>query len=306
MSVLVIANPRSRAGATGEKLPDVERALRRQGLAYELVCTQRPGHATEIARARREVEVIAVVGGDGTLNEVAQSYLNEQGEVLPGPELAIIPSGSGGDFRKTLDLSGSIDEAAAQIRFGRPRAIDLGVLHAIDHQGRPLLRAFVNIASFGIGGAVAELVNAGPKSLGGRATYLFGTLRALATYKNVEVRIRVDGAAFYEGRVFAVAIANGRYFGGGMKIAPHADPTDGKLDVVVLGDMSRTDVIALAPKVYSGAHLGQAYVSLGKGSSIEAEPIHAWTNVLLDVDGEGPGRLPVRATVRPGALTIRG
>jgi len=305
MTVLVIANPESRAGATAGKLPDIERALRRQGLGYELVCTQRPGHATEIARARRDVEVIAVVGGDGTLNEVAQSYIDDAGKVIDGPELALIPSGSGGDFRKTLDLSGSIDEAAAQIRFGRPRAIDLGVLEAIDHRGQHLVRAFVNIASFGIGGAVAELVNAAPKSAG-RATYLLGTLRALASYKNVDVRIRVDGAAFYEGRVFEVAIANGRYFGGGMKIAPHADPTDGKLDVVVLGDMSRTDVLALAPKIYTGAHLGQAYVSLGKGSVIEAEPLHAWAQVLLDVDGEGPGRLPVRATIRPGALTIRG
>lgn len=306
MTVLVIANPSARGGATAERLPEVERALRRQGLGYELVCTQRPGHATEIARARRDVEVIAVVGGDGTLNEVAQSYVDEHGEPLKGPELAIIPSGAGDDFRKTLDQSGSIDEAAAHIRFGGKRAIDLGVLHAIDHRGQNIVRAFVNIASFGIGGAVAELVNAAPKSLAGRATYLLGTLRALATYKNVEVRIRIDGTAFYEGRVFAVAIANGRYFGGGMKIAPHADPTDGKLDVVVLGDMSRTDVLALAPKVYTGSHLGQAYVSLGKGTVIDAEPIRAWSSVLLDVDGEGPGRLPVRATVRPGALTIRG
>ncbi len=300
MSVLVIANPQSRGGTTGERLPDVERALRRQGLRYELVCTQRPGHATEIARARRDVEVIAVVGGDGTLNEVAQSYIDDGGEPVAGPELALIPSGSGGDFRKTLDLSGSVDEAAAQIRFGGKRAIDLGVLHAVDHRGQHLVRAFVNIVSFGIGGAVA------PNSLGGRATALLGTLRALATYKNVEVRIRIDGATFYDGPVFAVAIANGRYFGGGMKIAPQADPTDGKLDVVVLGDMSRTDVIALAPKVYTGAHLGQAYVSLGRGSVIEAEPIRAWSTVLLDVDGEAPGRLPVRALVRPGALTIRG
>jgi diacylglycerol kinase family enzyme len=192
MSVLVIANPESRNGATAEKLPDVERAFRRQGLGYELVCTQRAGHATEIARARRDAEVIAIVGGDGTINEVVQSYLDDSGQVIAGPELAIIPSGSGGDFRKTLDLSGSIDEAVAQIRFGRSRAIDLGVLEAIDHRGQRLLRAFANIASFGIGGAVAELVNAGPKS-GGRATYLLGTLRALATYKNVEVRIRVDG-----------------------------------------------------------------------------------------------------------------
>jgi diacylglycerol kinase (ATP) len=298
--VLVIANPRSAGGATAERLPQIERALRRQGLAYELVCTQQPGHATEIARAHRGVEVIAVVGGDGTLNEVAQAYLDG-----PGPDLAIIPSGSGGDFRKTFDLSDSIDSAVAQIRFGKRRAVDLGVIDATDGIGRPVARAFVNIASFGVGGAVAELVNSNPKWLGGRATYFLGTLRALASYKNVEVRLRVDGAAFYEGRVFAVAIANGRYFGGGMKIAPHADPSDGRLEVVVLGDMSRTDVLALAPKVYNGAHIGAAYVSVAAGTTIEAEPLHAWSKVLIDLDGEAPGRLPLRATIKPAALMVR-
>lgn len=298
--VLVIANPRSAAGATAERLPQIERALRRQGLPYELVCTQQPGHATELARAHRDVDVIAVVGGDGTLNEVAQAYLDRE-----GPDLAIIPSGSGGDFRKTFDLADSIESAVAQIRFGKRRPVDLGVIDAVDELGRPITRAFVNIASFGVGGAVAELVNATPKWLGGRATYFLGTLRALASYKNVEVRLRVDGAAFYEGRVFAVAIANGRYFGGGMKIAPHADPSDGRLEVVVLGDMSRTDVLALAPKIYSGAHLGAAYVSIGAGATIEAEPLHAWSKVLIDLDGENPGRLPLRATLRPSALTLR-
>jgi diacylglycerol kinase (ATP) len=301
MKILVIANPRSRAGTTGERLPQIERALRRQGLAYELVCTQQPGHATEIAKRARGFDVIGVVGGDGTLNEVAQAYLDN-----PGPDIALIPSGSGGDFRKTLDLSDSIESAVAQIRLGRQRSIDLGVIEAIDHVGRPMTRAFVNIASFGVGGAVAELVNAQPKWLGGKATYFLGTLRALASYKNVEVRVRVDGARFYEGPAFAVAIANGRYFGGGMKIAPHADPADGRLEVVVLGDMSRTDVITLSPKVYSGAHLGEPMVSLAGGATIEAEPLHAWSKVLIDLDGEGPGRLPLRATVRAGAITIRG
>jgi len=306
--LLVIANPQSRAGRTAERLPEIERALRRQGLSYELVCTQRPGHASEIARGARtrEFDVIAVVGGDGTLNEVAQAYLDDEGRKVEGPDLAIIPSGTGGDFRKTLDLSGSLEEAVAQLRFGRRRAIDLGVLHARDHAGRNMMRAFVNIASFGVGGAALGLVNAAPKWLHGRATYLFGTLRALTSYRNVEVRLRIDGVPFYEGRIFSVAIANGRYFGGGMKIAPHADPSDGKLEVVVLGDLSPTEVVALAPKIYSGGHLGTQGVSLGSGRAIEAEPVHAWSSVLLDVDGEGPGKLPIRALVEPGALTFRG
>lgn len=305
--VLVVANPRSQGGATAKRLPDLERSLRRHGLPYELVCTTRRGHASEIAATERAraCDVLAVVGGDGTLNEVAQAFVDERGEPRTGPDLAVIPSGSGGDFRRTLDLSGDLDEAIAHVRFGRRRACDLGVLHALDHAGRPIVRAFVNVASFGVGGQVDRIVDESPKWMGGRAVFFLGTLRALATFTNPEVRIRVDGAAFYEGKIFNVAIANGRYFGGGMKIAPHADPSDGRFEVVALGDLSRAEVLALSAKIYAGAHLGARGVSVGSGRVVEAEPVHPWQSVLLDVDGEAPGRLPARAVLLPGAITIR-
>ncbi len=305
--VLVVANPRSRGGATAKRLPEIERSLRRHGLPYELVCTVRRGHASEIAASDRArgCDVIAVVGGDGTLNEVAQAFVDERGEPRAGPDLALIPSGSGGDFRRTLDLSGDVDEAIAHVRFGRRRPCDLGVLHAHDHGGRPIVRAFVNVASFGVGGQVDQIVDDAPKWIGGRAVFFLGTLRALATFTNPEVRIRIDGAGFYEGKIFEVAIANGRYFGGGMKIAPHADPADGRFEVIAIGDLSRAQVLALSPKVYAGAHLGAQGVSVGSGRVVEAEAVHPWQSVLLDVDGEAPGRLPMRAVVLPGAITLR-
>lgn len=308
MRLLVVANPVAGGGRTAERLPDIERALRRQGLSYELACTQRPGHAMELARAARsrDVDVIAVAGGDGTLNEVAQAYVDDEGKRLDGPDLAIIPSGSASDFRKTLDLSGSLEEAVAQIRFGHRRPVDLGVLHAVDHTGRRMVRAFVNVASFGMTGAIAELGSVGPKWLGGTASHLLGAVRALASHRNVAVRLRIDGVTFFEGRIFAVAIANGRYFSGGMKIAPHADPSDGKLEVVVLGDLAPRDLVTLAPKIFAGGHLGMQGVSIGSGRAVEAEPVHAWASVSLDVDGEAPGRLPMRALVEPGALSFRG
>lgn len=305
--LLVIANPRSGAGATARKLPEIERALRHHGLQYTLICTQRPGHAGEIAGSAtaRDVDVIAVVGGDGTLNETVQAYLATDGSALRGPELAMIPSGSGGDFRKTLGLSGGIDEAVARIRFGQRKPCDLGVLEMHDHQARPMTRAFFNIASFGVGGLVDQIVNDAPKWIGGKAVFLLGTVRALATYKNAAVRIKIDGSLFYQGAVFNCAIANGQYFGGGMKIAPHADPGDGRFEVVTLGDLSKREVITLSSKIYAGAHLGEHGVTVGSGSVIEAEPVHPWATVLLDVDGEAPGKLPLRASLRPGAIVVR-
>ncbi|MEO7095759.1 MAG: diacylglycerol kinase family protein [Polyangiales bacterium] len=305
--VLVIANPSSGGGSTARRIPEIERALRRQGLEYQLAATTRAGHASEIAASAtaRGIDVIAIVGGDGTLNEVAQAFMAKDGSAILGPDLAIIPSGSGGDFRKTLGLSGSIDEAVARIRHGQRRKCDLGVLELHDHDGKPIRHAFINIASFGVGGLVDKIVNESPKWFGGKAAFFLGSLRATLQYKNAPVRIKVDGVPFYEGPIFNVAMCNGRFFGGGMKIAPHADLGDGRLEVVALGDLGKAEVMRLSQKIYAGAHLGEPGVTVGHGKVIEAEPLHAWAAVLLDVDGETPGKLPVRATLREGALTLR-
>ncbi len=287
---------------------EIGETLRRYDLPHEIVLTRAPGHAKELALAAAAdgVDVIAVVGGDGTLNEVAQAYLGESGEAVPGPDLALIPSGTGGDFKKTLGMSGALDEAVARIRHGQRRAIDLGVLRMVSTAGDEKLHAFVNIASFGIGGQVDAIVNSSPKWLGGKAAFFLATLRAMAKYKNASVRVRVDNQLWYEGPIFNVAIANGRYFGGGMMIAPHADPSDGRFECVALGDLTRGDVVGLSAKIYQGAHLAARDVRVTSGTRVEAEPLHPWANVLLDVDGEQPGKLPVKATLLKGALTFRG
>jgi YegS/Rv2252/BmrU family lipid kinase len=305
--VLVIANPTSGGGATARRLPDIERALRRHGLPYQLSCTTRPGHASELARGARArgVDVVAAVGGDGTLNEIVQAWIDADGRPVEAPELALVPSGSGGDFRKTIGLSHSIDEAVARIRWARPRAIDLGLLDMQDHEGRAIKRAFLNIASFGVGGLADQIVNRAPKWIGGKPVFFAGTFLAMLQYKNQPVRVRIDGAPFYEGPIFNVAIANGRYFGGGMKIAPHAEPGDGRFEVVAIGDLGKTEILALTNKIYDGSHLAETGISVGSGKVVEAEPIHPWTSVLLDVDGEAPGKLPVRATLLPGAISFR-
>lgn len=305
--VRVILNPSAAAGRALDRVGDVEQALVKNDLAHEIVLTRCPGHATELARAAMGdgVDVVAVVGGDGTLNEVVQAYLGEGGAPVKGPDLALVPYGTGGDFRRTLGLSGAIDEAISRIRHGSRRPVDLGILRFFPHPTKEVHRAFVNIASFGIGGKVDELVNAGPKWLGGRAAFLLATARAMTSWKNPSVRVKVDGAAWYEGPAFNVAIANGRYFGGGMMIAPHADPSDGRFEVVAIGDLTRAEVVGLAPKIYKGAHLAADGVRVTSGARVEAELVHPWATVLADVDGEQPGKLPLVATVAKGALAFR-
>jgi diacylglycerol kinase (ATP) len=305
--VRVILNPSAAGGAALWKVRAVEAALNRYELRHEILLTRAPGHATELARAARAegVDVIAVVGGDGTLNEVVQAYLDGDGEAVAGPDLALVPCGTGGDFKRTLGLSGDIDGAVGRIRHGTRHPIDLGVLRFTPHNGAVGLRAFVNIASFGIGGEVDSIVNRSPKWMGGKASFFLATLRAMSRYKNASVRVTVDDEPWFEGPIFNVAIANGRFFGGGMMIAPRADPSDGCFELVSVGDLSKIEAMGLSSKIYKGSHLSADGVRATRGTRVQAEPMHAWATVLLDVDGEQPGKLPASATMAKGALSFR-
>ena len=163
----------------------------------------------------------------------------------------------------------------------------------------------MNITSFGLGGLTDRIVNDTPKWLGGKASFFLGTLRAMALYKNAPVRVLVDGKPFIEEPIVNVAIANGRYFGGGMKIAPDADPTDALFDVVALGDLSRVESIGLAAHIYRGSHVRERGVHVTRGSEVRAEALVQNAEVLIDMDGETPGRLPLVARIAPSALRIR-
>ncbi len=307
MHLRVILNPSAGSGGAARKKAAIVRALTVGGTAPEIVHTEGPGDAARLIReARRDgVECAVLVGGDGTLNDAVQGYLDDEGHVASGPDLGLIPSGTGGDFRRTFALGDSIEEAAARLLSASPRPLDLGLLSVTNHDGQLVRRAFINITSFGIGGLTDKIVNSTPKWIGGKAAFLTGTLRAMLVYKDVPVRVKVDGKVWLEAPIFNVALANGRFFGGGMLIAPDADPADGLLDVVALHDMSRIQSIALAQHIYKGAHLGQAGVKVARGKVIEAEPMASGAEVLVDMDGETPGRLPLRAELRPGALRLR-
>lgn len=306
MKFRLIVNPRAGAGSAGRSARDVSRALQRLGIAHDVAETRAPGHATELARMARDdgMDLIGVVGGDGTLNEVSQAYLAEDGTAAGGPDLALIPFGTGGDFRRTFGITGLKDALDRIVRMP-PRPIDLGVLELEGPSGNRIRKAFLNIASFGVGGQVDRIVNESPKWMGGRAAFLLGTVRALATYRNAPVRVLVDGALWFEGRIVNVAIANGRYFGGGMQVAPNADPGDGQFDIVAAGDLTVLENLGLSGRIYSGKHLTHPKVRATRGHLVEAFPLRADESVLVDLDGEQPGQLPIRATLLPGALRIR-
>jgi YegS/Rv2252/BmrU family lipid kinase len=306
MKLHLIVNPKAGSGRAAQRIPQIRRALADHGIQHELSLTEGPRDAARLVRLAADdgAEVIGVVGGDGTLNEVAQNYVDEHGAPRPGPALALIPAGTGGDFRKTFGVEDDVTDAVRRIATATPRAIDLGVVELTGHDGRPEMHAFINIMSFGIGGLTDRLVNESPKWLGGRMSFMLGTLRACMAYRNLPVSVRVDGEVRLETPIVNVAVCNGRYFGGGMMIAPEANPSDGLFDVIALCDLTRAQGIGLALKFYRGSHIGQPGVTVARGSEIEALPLRPKDHVLIDLDGETPGRLPLRARMLRGAVTL--
>jgi YegS/Rv2252/BmrU family lipid kinase len=264
--------------------------------------TERSLHAQTLTQRAVEqgYERIIAVGGDGTLNEVVNGLM----ESGPGKvQLGLVPRGTGGDFRRTFGWKDGVREAFVHLRDALARPLDVGRVEYTTREGMPGVRYFANVCSFGASGRVAELVNAGGRALGGKVGFLWSTVRALAGYRDQRVRLTVDASAWEEADVTTVAVANGRFFGAGMCVAPGADVSDGLFDVTIWSGYGLVDLALKAPSLYSGSH-----VRLSGTRTLRCRTLRAESDgeVLIDCDGEGPGRLPVQITILPGALQLLG
>ncbi len=304
MRVRLIVNPSAGGGTARAKLHAITAEFSRAGASCEVTETTRPGHATELARECEDVDVIAAMGGDGTFHEVAQAFVDDQGRSVGGPELGLIPNGTGGDLRRSFGLSLDPVAAVQRILSATPRKIDLGRATVSQHSER-VTRCFINVGSFGISGVVSRLVNQGSKLLGGRITFYVASLRGTLGYRNVSVQLFADGKQVLAGPVYLVAFANGAYFGGGMHIAPGAAPDDGLLDCVVLGDFGTLEALSLSKRIYDGTHLKHPKAQRVAGKHFEAKLWPADGEAWVELDGETPGGLPLSVDVLEGALTLR-
>jgi YegS/Rv2252/BmrU family lipid kinase len=304
---VVIVNPRSQGGKLGKRWPDLAEQLAR-AFPFDDVRTQAPGDATRLAAEalRGGAERVVAIGGDGTINEVVNGFFDDAGQpIAPNAALGIIPYGTGGDFRRTLNLPVAIADAAAVVAADHRRAIDVGRLELTTSDGGRAHRMFVNIASFGVSGVVDRLVNESGKKLG-RLSFALATARATWSYKNQRVELVFDGKPDdrVESTINTVAVANGRFFGGAMMVAPEAELDDGLFDVIAMGDFTFADLVKSGRRLYKGTHLGMDKVSSRRARVVEARPVEPGAIVELDVDGECPGRLPARFEIVPGALNV--
>jgi YegS/Rv2252/BmrU family lipid kinase len=303
-STVVVVNPRSAGGKTERRWPQLRQIIHEAYGPFEERFTKAPGDGTTLAREALQggAELVVALGGDGTINEVVNGFFDHD-QALAG-DFGVLPSGSGGDFVKTLGTAMDLRDAAAQLK-SAPKKIDVGRLTFTAHDGSEQHRHFINITSFGISGLVDRYVNQSNKPLGGKIAFAMASLRAGARYKNAMVRLTLDGRPPKDGKIYTVAVANGRYFGGGMKVAPEARLDDGLFDVVTLGDFGFSDLILRGLDIYSGKHVTNPKVTIHRARRVEAAPTDG-EEVLLDVDGEQPGRLPATFELVPGALSVRG
>ncbi len=300
---LVIVNPVSRGGATGRRWAAIEPKLRDALGALEVERTRGPRDAERIARegVRAGAELVIAAGGDGTASEVVAGVLGAG--LGRYAELAFLPLGTGGDLARALGTAGPLETTIANIAAGKSHAIDAGRVRFVARDGAARETHFVNIASAGVSGLVTQLVNDAPKQLGGRVSFFLGTVRAIARWQPVPARIRVDGALVHEGLLHLAGVANGRYFGGGMQLAPNARFEDGLFDVVVIEGGGKLRLLTNFPRIYAAKHLALPDVSVHRGTSVEIESdAETW----LEIDGEPLGRAPARFECLPGALRLRG
>jgi YegS/Rv2252/BmrU family lipid kinase len=300
MNTVFIVNPASANGATGRRWAEVSRRLRALGVEHETAMTNAPGHATDLAADALSagVDSLIAVGGDGTLNEVANGFFRE--DRTPVAALGLLPLGTGGDFRRTLNLPLKLEEAAMLIKRRKLRLIDVGRIQMKGLDGQPYTRCFVNIADAGIGGVVVERVNNTSKLLGGRVSFQYASLRVLLSYDPQEMEVKSAEGSF-SGRAQNVVIANCQYFGGGMWVAPQASPDDGLFDVIVFGDIARMEAIRSIGSIYKGKHVSNPKVQGWRSARVE---VSSDDRVLIDVDGEMCGNLPATFEIMPRALPV--
>ncbi len=294
-TVAVILNPAAGAGKTLKLLPRVSAALQALGRPYHLHVTTRAGEAPEVARqlAGEGPSVIIAVGGDGTINEIVNGIV-ASGRQIP---LGVVAGGHGSDFARTIGAPADVEKAIRRAASGIHRPIDLGRVTFDDGTSR----LFINVAGLGFDAEVAERAYHS-RFPGSKLPYLTAVAGALLRFQNLEVTVAFDGHRLTQRAVF-VTIANAKYFGGGLQITPMAAIDDGLLDLAIIGDLGKFELLGQVPRVYRGAHTDHPKFA---HHQVRTARIETATPARVQVDGELIGTAPATFSVEPGALCLAG
>ena len=302
--VAAIVNPCAAGGETARRWPELESLLQRSLGPVTTRFTRAPGSGTTIAREllRQGYDLLVAVGGDGTINEVANGFFEQDRLIRPEARLGILPLGTGGDFRRTLGIPANPAQAVEILAQGIPLPIDVGKVSFQTAKGTRENRYFVNMVSFGMGGLVAARSKNALRRLGGKAAFLWATLVTFLSYRGKQVELKIDDAR--EGLPFLVtnvAVGNGQFHGGGMRPCPTAKLDDGIFEVTVIDYAGAVELIRSLPVLYSGEIYQHPKVHHLRASTLAAESVVA---THIEVDGEALGRLPLQVSILPQRLPV--
>ncbi|TFG46765.1 MAG: diacylglycerol kinase family lipid kinase [Dehalococcoidia bacterium] len=303
----IIVNPAAGSGTTTRRWPHIKRQLDGLGIPYDFIFTEKPGHAIQLAKeaAEQNYRNVVAVGGDGTINEVVNGLLTSAptihlDESLTPIDLGVINTGTGSDFVRSLGIPRNPDRACHHLLSRQRLKVDVGLIEWNDN-GEEKRRFFVNAAGVGFDAEAAEAKKRISKILHGPISYLLSVGSTLFGYRNRPVAIKCDEASEKIHRVLSVIIANGKYFGGGMKVAPDAELGDQLFDVITIGDIGKVELLQAFPKVYRGTHITHSKVSIERAATIT---LSSTERLLLQADGEIIGEGAFRLSLLPGALNV--
>ncbi|TIO78691.1 MAG: diacylglycerol kinase family lipid kinase [Mesorhizobium sp.] len=311
MKVGVVLNPIAGGGKLKRHWPEVAASLKKHFGDFDLRETQTSGDAERLAidLAVDGCELVIAAGGDGTASEVADGLLQAEHETGRTSELGLLPCGTGIDFARGLGLPDGIEEALARIAGASARKVDAGHVCYIDDHGALASRHFINIASLGLSGATDRAINADKRKgqVSVKALFFWRTVLEFIRYRFQDVRITIDDGEPIEARMALVAIANGKFFGGGMMVAPDAELSDGEFDIVIVRAANKLGLIRDIRLLYGGRHRNHPAITILRGRKVLVEPLGdvEKNGALVDIDGESPGRIPATFEILPGALTLR-
>ncbi|HOW85491.1 MAG TPA: diacylglycerol kinase family lipid kinase [Candidatus Aminicenantes bacterium] len=302
----VIVNPASNRGRTRKRWGEIRDGLKSFLREFKFEFTEKPQHATEIARAaiKEGTDLVVGVGGDGTMNEIANGFYEDRKIINPEATLGLVPSGTGCDLMRSLNIPPGLKAALQVLSDGPSVRLDVGRVRYRANDGRDEERFFLNIADFGLGGEVVREVT--QRRLQRKASsYVRCLVTTMIRYRNKRVHIRVDGRPLPDGEYLIGAVANGRIFGKGMKVAPDARLDDGLFDSVLIRGFRFLEFCRHGWKLMNGSHVTHPKVTVVRGRKVEA-----WAeegeDVLLELDGDQLGRLPATFEIIPRDLLVKG
>lgn len=301
----LVVNPNSANGSTGRRWATLEREAAQIFGQIAVGVTAGPMDAVRLTRQALEAghRTVLAVGGDGTLNEVVNGFFREDGTpVAVDAAVGILPRGTGSDFRRSIDVPVRWADACRHVAQSKSRRVDVGRATFVDHDGRPATRYFINIASFGVSGVVVEATHHIGKGLGGRLSYKLATIKALAGYRDASVELSVDDGPPERVPVTALAVGNGAFFGGGMKVTPGACLDDGQFACTLWNNFRLMDFVLRQRGIYSGEHVTWSRTRCFPAAKLRADSDE---RVILELDGELPGTLPAVFEMIPGGIGLR-